>query len=406
MSGISSSISRRLGWSNLLLLALFPLPLAAQFPTVKYEAQAGSVIRDECVFCDRAPLDIPLRGTFTLTQLPVKILGELYSMEEIRLDCASCEVDPAFFISGAGRLHRPNFESQSVTLELTVNGVGSVVLASLEEPSAAPWPTLDFTVTEDGARDPGHKYTLHLLATPTVELVDYEIVPGNLDDDSGTIIQTICPACRLFNPNVPLGGSLKVGLVKGTVDGINLYSLNEIQMTSLLPGRDMKVVGSGSYEEGGDVEQLKRIRLSLAVDDLHVRVFRGGPEPLKGGAAFPNIDIEATEIVREGLWYQIHLVAKPVGGGSAKFRRGDSNADGAVDIADAIYHLSWQFLGGPQPTCLDAADSDKDGVHNLTDAVFTLQFLFSGGTEPPPPGPRECGEDATGVFGCEAYGSC
>lgn len=38
------------------------------------------------------------------------------------------------------------------------------------------------------------------------------------------------------------------------------------------------------------------------------------------------------------------------------FIRGDSNHDGRADLSDAVYTLSWKFLGGPEPACRDAAD--------------------------------------------------
>ena len=66
------------------------------------------------------------------------------------------------------------------------------------------------------------------------------------------------------------------------------------------------------------------------------------------------------------------------------FLRGDSNADGEVDLSDAVYSLSWLFLGGPRLSCEDAADTDDDGRLNVTDAVYTLNFLFLGGAVPPP----------------------
>ena len=54
------------------------------------------------------------------------------------------------------------------------------------------------------------------------------------------------------------------------------------------------------------------------------------------------------------------------------FLRGDTNASGAVDIADAIATLEWLFIGGVAADCPDAADTNDDGVVDLADAVVTL----------------------------------
>jgi murein DD-endopeptidase MepM/ murein hydrolase activator NlpD len=80
---------------------------------------------------------------------------------------------------------------------------------------------------------------------------------------------------------------------------------------------------------------------------------------------------------------------------SAQFRRGDANADGEVDIADATSLLSCLFLGGRCPSCPDAADGNDDGDLDLSDAVRGLSWLFLGGESPPAPGPLDCGLDPT-----------
>jgi hypothetical protein len=77
------------------------------------------------------------------------------------------------------------------------------------------------------------------------------------------------------------------------------------------------------------------------------------------------------------------------------FRRGDSNADGKLDIADAIATLGYLFLGGAELPCLDAADADDSGSLDISDAVRSLNYLFLGAEAPPAPGPDACGEDPT-----------
>lgn len=70
---------------------------------------------------------------------------------------------------------------------------------------------------------------------------------------------------------------------------------------------------------------------------------------------------------------------------SSGFIRGDGNADGRVDLSDAVNTLGYLFTRAGVVTCEDAADANDDGVLDISDPVYTLGFLFLG--DPPPPGP-------------------
>jgi hypothetical protein len=94
------------------------------------------------------------------------------------------------------------------------------------------------------------------------------------------------------------------------------------------------------------------------------------------------------------------------------FRRGDVDANGVVEITDPINNLTYQFLGGFQPTCLDACDDDDSGAIDISDPIFSLTGLFLGGLPQPDPGPVFCGLDFTedsleppvnGDLGCASY---
>ncbi len=93
---------------------------------------------------------------------------------------------------------------------------------------------------------------------------------------------------------------------------------------------------------------------------------------------------------------------------SPRFRRGEVNGDGDVDISDGIRLLFFLFGGAREPACLDAADADDSGKLELTDAIFSFLYLFSGGPAPPVPGPSACGRDATDDdLGCATVpGNC
>ena len=84
------------------------------------------------------------------------------------------------------------------------------------------------------------------------------------------------------------------------------------------------------------------------------------------------------------------------------FIRGETNADGVVDISDPIQVLAFLFLGeGAPPLCLDAADATDDGRLDVSDAIRVLAFLFLGAQPPAEPFP-DPGQDPTtrDPFGC------
>jgi hypothetical protein len=100
--------------------------------------------------------------------------------------------------------------------------------------------------------------------------------------------------------------------------------------------------------------------------------------------------------------------APPVG---PRFVRGDVDANGAINLADAIRTLNYLFLGSSEPECLDAADFDDSGGANptISDAIGLLNWLFLGGRDPARPTPStavyaagDCGVDPTDddLMGC------
>lgn len=83
----------------------------------------------------------------------------------------------------------------------------------------------------------------------------------------------------------------------------------------------------------------------------------------------------------------------------ARFIRGDSNGDGAVDIADAVHILLGLFAGLPTD-CDGARDVDDDGALQVTDAIVLLDFLFRGGAPPPEPFPLAGADPTPDALGC------
>jgi hypothetical protein len=79
--------------------------------------------------------------------------------------------------------------------------------------------------------------------------------------------------------------------------------------------------------------------------------------------------------------------------GRGRFNRGDANADGKFNIADAVFALQYFFANGATPLCMDAVDANDDGALNISDAVRMLGALFRGLALPMPY--EGCGGDPT-----------
>lgn len=104
--------------------------------------------------------------------------------------------------------------------------------------------------------------------------------------------------------------------------------------------------------------------------------------------------------------FSLGLMVWGVSHGAELFLRGDSNADGSVDLADPVFTLNWLFLGEEEPGCFDAADSNDDGEINISDPTGILAYLFLGAAEPAFPFPA-CGEDPAGDgMDCAEYAPC
>jgi len=67
------------------------------------------------------------------------------------------------------------------------------------------------------------------------------------------------------------------------------------------------------------------------------------------------------------------------------FVRGRANDDGRVDVSDSVFVLTYLFLGGPAPACLDGADMNDDGRLDIGVGIGCLSALFLGGSPIPAP---------------------
>jgi hypothetical protein len=71
------------------------------------------------------------------------------------------------------------------------------------------------------------------------------------------------------------------------------------------------------------------------------------------------------------------------------------------------------FRKTPALSCRESADANNDGAIDITDGIYALSWLFTGGPEPAAPGPTgtACGFDpdpagSWGDLGCEVYTAC
>lgn len=93
--------------------------------------------------------------------------------------------------------------------------------------------------------------------------------------------------------------------------------------------------------------------------------------------------------------------------GKALVIEGDANADGVVDLSDALYTLGYLFTAQiGAPACLRASDTNDDGAVDISDAVYMLSFLFLGGPVPRPTLPAPAEDDPfADRLGCEVHGT-
>jgi len=148
-----------------------------------------------------------------------------------------------------------------------------------------------------------------------------------------------------------------------------------------------------SSTDGSDWAEVDREPIDLPLDQpLLVGVAACGAD--SGDATRPFTPLQAR---------LSGLAIVPLAGG---FRRGDANVDGTVNIADAVFTLSYLFALGTVPSCLDAADANDDGERNIADAIAILSHLFAdAGPLPAPFG--ACGIDPTiDEADCASYPPC
>ena len=175
------------------------------------------------------------------------------------------------------------------------------------------------------------------------------------------------------------------GVLKAPKDSVDPFVLPNAWIQIERKGSEL--IGSFSAD-GAAWTELSRVTLTL-------------PETLYGGIAATSRDRDGDQRTVEALvcdlTHDAVIIVEPI------FRRGDADANGSVELTDAVSLLNYLFTGGAKPACFDAADFDDNGEADISDAIANLNYQFLGGSPPHAPGPEVCGVDAgieTPDLGC------
>jgi DNA-binding beta-propeller fold protein YncE len=165
---------------------------------------------------------------------------------------------------------------------------------------------------------------------------------------------------------------------------------------ALDPAGNIHVGGKSTSADGS--ADFVLVTYSPAGEELRVaRAAEAGAADWAGGVAADsagNVFLTGSRSDPDRLMDFVTIKFDAVLQGDRPFIRGESNADGRLDLTDAVFTLLHLFLGGREPSCLKSADTDDSGVVELTDAIRLLRFLFLGGGAPEAPFPG-CGGDGT-----------
>lgn len=80
--------------------------------------------------------------------------------------------------------------------------------------------------------------------------------------------------------------------------------------------------------------------------------------------------------LRHGFWQEFE------GPGTCCDHAGDANNNGAVNILDVTFIISYLYKSGAPPSCNDEADANSNGAINILDVTYLISYLYKGGAEP------------------------
>lgn len=302
---------------------------------------------------------------------------------------------PGFLFTGWTGISPPDQAAASVVLSNTRLDVTASFAIDCDAISQVVINEINYNAADDA--DPGDWVELHNPTFTTVDLSGW-----TFRDESDEHIFTLPAGTRLAR-----GGYLVLCSDTGA-------------FTSLFPAVD-NVLGDLGYSFEGNGELLRLLDASgNEVDSLSYGDESPWPEDADGNGSTLALKSPILDNTHPPFW-----AASPAGGtpGSRNdvfeeveadcestripFLRGDSNADGKVEISDPISLLRFLFLDQGQISCLDASDANDDGSADISDALTVLFNLFNGTVDIPAPGRDTCGGDPTkDDLDCRSYPPC
>ncbi|MBN1417593.1 MAG: hypothetical protein JXP34_02390, partial [Planctomycetes bacterium] len=295
------------------------------------------------------------------------------------------------------------FDEGEGTIIHDISGVGETLDLSIADPSAVSWGTGTLAVNAPaGIISTGTAEKIHGAVTATNEItIEAWIAPANVVQDGPSRIVTMSEGP--YSRNFTLGQGLWEGQAADVFD-VRLRTTgtdaNGQPSTTTASGTVQPALHHVAYSRDASgevrlyVDGVTRIlsqvggTLSNWDPGYHLGLADevGGGRPWSGTyhlLAIYDRALTEAEVARnldEGP------DAPPWGGETPTFVRGDPNADGAVDLGDAVFILQYIF-GGPSPACRASLDIDADGVIDIGDAIRLLNYIFLGGPSPAPPFP-------------------
>ncbi|MEW5922967.1 MAG: peptidoglycan DD-metalloendopeptidase family protein [Candidatus Zixiibacteriota bacterium] len=65
---------------------------------------------------------------------------------------------------------------------------------------------------------------------------------------------------------------------------------------------------------------------------------------------------------------------------------GDANGNGALNILDVTYLITYLYKGGPEPVPMEGGDANGNGAINILDVTYLITYLYKSGPAPVCPG--------------------
>ncbi|MBN1422879.1 MAG: right-handed parallel beta-helix repeat-containing protein, partial [Planctomycetes bacterium] len=245
----------------------------------------------------------------------------------------------------------------------------------------------------------------------TLDLTNSTIAGNSAVDMGGALVADETSVVRLMNCTITgnsaswFGGIYGPAHVTNTIFWVNRADTPPNPLEHCLTDRDPLFVNPGTFSFSRyDTVTLGSLEVRLpdfiaASPDLRLRP---GSPAIDAGTAEGAPDVDAAGL-RRPRGAGIDIGAYEFWGPS--YRRGDVNADGRVDIADAL-PLAMYIYGGAPIACVASADANDDGGVDAADPIYLLAYLFRGG---PPPGEpfRACGADPTpNDLECAVHPAC